>query len=81
MSEGEGGGLRLNRDPWDGVDTAVDLATGISDRTIRTGIKELDDPGAAPASRQRQPGAGRRTREVEQPGLADALEELVESGT
>ena len=61
--------------------TAVALATGISDRTIRTGIKELDDPEAAPSNRQRQPGAGRKTREVEQPGLADALEELVESGT
>lgn len=65
---------------WGGI-TAVAVATGISDRTIRTGIKELDDPEAAPANRQRQPGAGRRTREVEQPGLADALEELVESGT
>lgn len=65
---------------WGGI-TAVALATGISDRTIRTGIKELDDPEAAPSNRQRQPGAGRRTREVEQPGLADALEELVESGT
>ena len=65
---------------WGGI-TAVALATGISDRTIRTGIKELDDPEAAPSNRQRQPGAGRRTREAEQPGLADALEELVESGT
>lgn len=46
------------------------LATGISDRTIRTGIKELDDPEAAPSNRQRQLGAGRRTREVEQPRLA-----------
>jgi len=65
---------------WGGI-TAVALATGISDRTIRTGIKELDDPQAAPSNRQRQPGAGRRTREAEQPGMADALEELIESGT
>ena len=65
---------------WGGI-TAVALATGISDRTVRTGIKELDDPEAAPSNRQRLPGAGRRTREAEQPGLADALEELVESGT
>ena len=32
---------------WGGV-AAVAEATGISDRTIRTGIKELDDPKAAP---------------------------------
>lgn len=65
---------------WGGI-TAVALATGLSDRTIRTGIKELHDPDAAPTNRQRQVGAGRRAREVEQPGLADALERLVESGT
>lgn len=65
---------------WGGI-TAVALATGLSDRTIRTGIQELHDPDAAPTNRQRQAGAGRRAREVEQPGLADALEELVESGT
>lgn len=65
---------------WGGI-TAVSLATGLSDRTIRTGIQELDDPDAAPTNRQRKAGAGRRRREVEQPGLADALEGLVEPGT
>jgi hypothetical protein len=65
---------------WGGI-TAVSLATGLSDRTIRTGIQELDDPDAAPTNRQRKAGAGRRSREVEQPGLADALEGLVEPGT
>ena len=65
---------------WGGI-TAVSLATGLSDRTIRTGIQELDDPNAAPTNRQRKAGAGRRSREVEQPGLADALEGLVEPGT
>lgn len=29
---------------------AVAEATGISDRTIRNGIRELDDPNAAPAN-------------------------------
>ena len=48
---------------WGGI-TAVALATGLSDRTIRTGIKELHDPDAAPTNRQRQVGAGRRAREV-----------------
>ena len=36
--------------------TAVAVATGLSDRTIRTGLKELDDPAALSATRQRQPG-------------------------
>ena len=62
---------------WGGV-TAVAMATGISDRTIRNGIRELDDPSALPADRQRTPGAGRRTREQEDPGLIEALEALME---
>jgi transposase len=65
---------------WGGIE-AVAVATGLSDRTIRNGIQELDDPQAPPATRQRRSGAGRRSREVEQPGLVDALERLVESGT
>lgn len=65
---------------WGGV-AAVAEATGLSDRTIRSGIRELDDPHAAPADRQRQAGGGRRSREQEQPQLIGALEELVSSGT
>ena len=65
---------------WGGV-AAVAQATGMSDRTIRTGIQELDDPDAAPSNRQRRQGGGRRSREVEQPELIGALEALVESGT
>lgn len=65
---------------WGGV-TAVAVATGISDRTIRTGIRELDDPDAVPASRQRREGAGRRTRDEEQPDLRKALETLVDPET
>ena len=65
---------------WGGI-TAVALATGLSDRTIRTGIQELEDPDPLPPDRQRKPGAGRRRREEEQPELVDALEELVESTT
>jgi transposase len=60
---------------------AVAEATAISDRTIRTGIKELDDPQAAPASRQRRAGGGRRSREIEQPELVATLESLVEPVT
>jgi len=65
---------------WGGI-AAVAEATGISDRTIRNGIRELDDPHAAPAGRQRRAGAGRKKREEEQPKLVDALESLVEGGT
>ena len=49
---------------WGGI-SAVAQATGLSDRTIRTGIRELDDPEALPPGRQRRPGAGRRRREDE----------------
>ena len=65
---------------WGGV-AAVAEATGISDRTIRTGIQELDDPNAAPSNKQRRQGGGRTSREIEQPKLIEALEALVEPGT
>ena len=65
---------------WGGT-AAVAEATGISDRTIRKGIRELDDPHAVPANRQRRVGAGRKKREEEQPELIDELESLVEGGT
>jgi transposase len=65
---------------WGGI-SAVAQATGLSDRTIRTGIRELDDPEALASSRQRRPGAGRHRREDEQPTLKDALESLVDSTT
>ena len=38
--------------------TTVALATGLSDRTIRTGLKELDDPDALAGHRQRRSGGG-----------------------
>ena len=62
---------------WGGV-TAVAKATGISDRTIRNGIAELDDPQAPTAHHQRKTGGGRRRREEEEPDLIEALEALVE---
>jgi transposase len=65
---------------WGGIE-AVAAATGLSDRTIRNGIQELDDPQAVPATQQRRSGGGRKSRESEQPGLVDALERLVEAGT
>jgi Rhodopirellula transposase DDE domain len=62
---------------WGGI-SAVAHATGISDRTIRSGLRELDDPSALPLDRQRMRGAGRRSREETQPGLIKALEALIE---
>ena len=58
--------------------TAVADATGISDRTIRNGILELNDPNPLPPSRQRRHGSGRKSRTDEQPGLVAAIERLVE---
>jgi hypothetical protein len=57
---------------------AVASATGLSDRTIRTGLKELDDPAAVPSTRQRKAGGGRKSHAVTQPGLRDALDRLIE---
>ena len=65
---------------WGGI-TAVALATGISDRTIRTGIVELRSLKPLVAGRQRVAGAGRNPREQEQPKLVAALERLVASST
>lgn len=64
---------------WGGV-TAVALATGLSDRTIRNGIREITRPDEL-GDRQRKPGAGRKCREVEQPGILKALDALVEPHT
>jgi len=62
---------------WGGI-TAVAQATGLSDRTVRNGIKELRIANPKLGKRQRSPGAGRRSRESEQPSLSAALERLVE---
>ncbi len=43
---------------------AVATATGMSDRTIRTGLKELATPSALDAGRQRRVGGGRKPRAV-----------------
>jgi transposase len=61
--------------------SAVSAATGISRVTIRRGIAELSSAEPVPSDRQRRRGAGRKSREAEQPGLIEALEKLVDSGT
>ena len=58
--------------------TAVALATGLSDRTIRTGVRELDDPEPLAGHRQRRAGGGRKPHATARPGLRDALDRLIE---
>ncbi len=65
---------------WGGV-SAVAEATGLSDRTIRTGVRELDDPNALPPDRQRRPGAGRPAIEVVLPDVVEALKRIVDAST
>ena len=65
---------------WGGI-AAVAKATGMSDRTIRNGIKELDDPAPLASDRQRKPGAGRKSQATTQPGLQAALDALIEPTT
>lgn len=60
---------------------AVAEATGISDRTIRTGIQELESPSSLPTNRQRREGAGRHSRKDEQPTLLVALEKMISPTT
>jgi transposase len=61
--------------------TVVAKAIGVSDRTVRNGIKELNATNQLSSTRQRRPGGGRRSRETEQPKLSVALEKLVNDST
>jgi hypothetical protein len=69
---------------WGGV-RAVSRATGLSPNTIAKGRAELEaraaDPTAPIPSRLRQPGAGRKRVTDSDPGLATALERLVDPVT
>ena len=58
---------------WGGI-TAVAAATGLSDRTIRYGLKELDDSDSLADFRQRRRGGGRKSQATIQAGLWDALD-------
>lgn len=65
---------------WGGV-SAVAQATGLSDRTVRRGVRELDAPEVVSWDRQRKFGGGRRAIEVCQPGIVVVLERIVDSST
>ncbi len=64
-----------------GGGVAVALATGVSRRAIRHGIRELEAPASWPEGRVRRPGGGRKSAVERHPGLRDALEALVEPTT
>src|SRR5258708_4662168 len=61
--------------------TTVAAAIGMSDRTIRTGLKELNDPDPLPSHRQRRVGGGRKSHRIEQPGLVAALDRMIDPTT
>ncbi len=61
---------------------AVIEATGMSSATVHKGLKELEAGSSGgevlPPGRVRRPGGGRKRARDKQPGLAKALERLVE---
>ena len=61
-----------------GGGVAVSRATGVSRRAIRQGVAELQEAAALPPGRVRRPGGGRKPLAATDPGLRDALEQLVE---
>jgi Rhodopirellula transposase DDE domain len=58
--------------------TAVAAATGMSDRTVRTGLRELADSRPLPDHRQRRTGGGRKPLTHHQPELLEALDRLID---
>jgi len=62
---------------WGGT-SAVEIATGISHKTIRRGIKELADTTALSPLRSRLPGGGRKKITEHYPDLPEALEALID---
>ena len=67
--------------------SAVSRATGLMPRTIRHGISEITKKSETASGdalldgRQRKPGGGRKALPAKQPGLLEALEELIEPHT
>lgn len=48
-------------------------ATGMSDKTIRNGIAELQDDNPLPSGHQRAPGGGRKRQKPHQQDLVAAI--------
>lgn len=55
-------------------------ASGLSSHTLWRGVKEIRE-GVEPSGRQRAEGAGDKAATVKQPGLLEALDELVDPGS
>src|SRR5580693_3377618 len=62
---------------------AVAFAAGVSETTVAAGVSEIGsgELDGLPPGRSRRPGAGRRKAEDTQPGLRQALKELLEAAT
>ncbi len=58
---------------------AVSLATGVARSTIGRGLAELRQDSALAPSRVRRPGGGRKQKIDTEPGLLDALLDIVQS--
>ena len=58
---------------------AVSEATGVARSTIGRGLAELRSENARLTRRVRRPGGGRKPKIETEPGLLEALEDLVES--
>ncbi len=58
--------------------SAVSLATGPSEHTIRKGIREVESSSHLPSTLKRRIGAGRKPLEYHQPALVGAIDRLVE---
>ncbi len=59
--------------------TAVAEVTGVARSTIGRGLAELRSEGGASSRRIRRPGGGRKPKVETEPGLLEALTELVQS--
>jgi len=63
-----------------GGDSVVSAATGLARQTVRNGRSEIER-GVELAGRVRRPGGGRKRLQDTQPGLENALEQLVDPVT
>ncbi len=60
---------------------AVARAAGVSELTVSAGVAELEAGTGPVPGRSRRPGGGRKKLEEKDPGLAAALEELLDDST
>lgn len=65
---------------WGGIAAVASIA-GVSRATVRAGVSELDRPSEVGQGRSRRAGGGRKRAVVANPGLAAALDALVDPVT